>query len=144
MVDGEDRLLLGGQQAWGNRVSVLAGFVEAGESLEQAIHREIGEEVDISLGELVYFGSQPWPFPRSLMVGFFARAATPRSASTQEIAHADWYTRDDSAAKLAAGELGLPGKSSIAYRLIQTWLDGDARARHPSLRVSNWPQRRGA
>ena len=78
VVDAEDRLLLGGQTTWGNRVSVLAGFVEAGESLEQAIHREIGEEVDISLSELRYFGSQPWPFPRSLMVGFFARATEHR------------------------------------------------------------------
>ena len=122
----QDRLLLGGQQAWGNRVSVLAGFVEAGESLEQAIHREIGEEVDISLSELAYFGSQPWPFPRSLMVGFFARASsTDICVDADEIAYADWHTRDGLAAKLDAGELGLPGRSSIAYRLIQTWLDGD-------------------
>ena len=63
VLDAEDRLLLGGKPEWGNRVSVLAGFVEAGESLEQAIHREIGEEVDISLSDLHYFGSQPWPFP---------------------------------------------------------------------------------
>jgi NAD+ diphosphatase len=125
VVDDQDRLLLGGQQAWGNRVSVLAGFVEAGESLEQAIHREIGEEVDISLSELVYFGSQPWPFPRSLMVGFFARASSTNiCVDTDEIAYAEWHTRDGLAAKLEAGELGLPGRSSIAYRLIHTWLDG--------------------
>ena len=125
VVDEADRLLLGGQPTWGNRVSVLAGFVEAGESLEQAIHREIGEEVDIDLGELTYFGSQPWPFPRSLMVGFFARAREHRiCVDANEIAHADWYTRDGLQAKLASGELGLPGPSSIASRLIQTWLDG--------------------
>ena len=110
VVDGQDRLLLGGQQAWGNRVSVLAGFVEAGESLEQAIHREIGEEVDISLSELVYFGSQPWPFPRSLMIGFFARASsTDICVDADEIAFADWHTRDGLAAKLEAGELGPAG-----------------------------------
>ncbi len=127
VIDDRDRLLLGGQETWGNRISVLAGFVETGESLEQAIHREIGEEVDISLSDLTYAGSQPWPFPRSLMVGFYARAATTEiCVDTQEIAHADWYTRDDLRAKLAAGEIGLPGKSSIAYRLIQMWLDGEA------------------
>jgi NAD+ diphosphatase len=125
VVDNQDRLLLGNQRAWGNRVSVLAGFVEAGESLEQAIHREIGEEVDISLSELVYFGSQPWPFPRSLMVGFFARASsTDICVDADEIAFAEWHTREGLRAKLDAGELGLPGPSSIAFRLIHTWLDG--------------------
>ena len=95
VVDKSDRLLLGGQETWGNRVSVLAGFVEAGESLEQAIHREIGEEVDISLSAVTYFGSQPWPFPRSLMVGFFARAATTDICiDADEIAYADWFTRE--------------------------------------------------
>jgi NAD+ diphosphatase len=125
VVDDQDRLLLGGQPSWGNRVSVLAGFVEAGESLEQAIHREVGEEVDIDLGELAYFGSQPWPFPRSLMVGFFARARSTRiCVDINEIAHAEWHTRDGLQAKLSSGELGLPGPSSIASRLIRTWLDG--------------------
>jgi NAD+ diphosphatase len=122
VIDSDDRLLLGGQTAWGNRVSVLAGFVESGESLEQAIHREIGEEVDVSLSELRYFGSQPWPFPRSLMVAFFARAAgTTINVDADEIAYADWYTRDQLSAKLDAGKLGLPGKSSIAARMIQAW-----------------------
>jgi NAD+ diphosphatase len=127
VIDDQDRLLLGGQPTWGNRVSVLAGFVEAGESLEQAIHREIGEEVDISLSDLRYFGSQPWPFPRSLMVAFFARATgTTINIDTVEIAHAEWYTRDELSAKLDAGPLGLPGRSSIAFRMIQAWRDGDA------------------
>jgi NAD+ diphosphatase len=127
VIDDRDRLLLGGHLAWGKRVSVLAGFVEAGESLEQAIHREIGEEVDVSLAELHYFGSQPWPFPRSLMVGFFARAATTRiCVDVDEIAYADWYTREELTSRLAAGDLGLPGPSSIASRLIQAWRDGNA------------------
>jgi NAD+ diphosphatase len=127
VVDAEDRLLLGGQPTWGNRVSVLAGFVETGESLEQAIHREIGEEVDISLSELHYFGSQPWPFPRSLMVAFFGQATgTNINIDAREIAHAEWYTRDQLSAKLDAGQLGLPGRSSIASRMIQAWRDGVA------------------
>jgi NAD+ diphosphatase len=127
VVDGQDRLLLGGKPAWGNRVSVLAGFVETGESLEQAIHREIGEEVDIGLSELHYFGSQPWPFPRSLMVAFFGRAiGTDINIDADEIGHAEWYTRDQLTAKLEAGKLALPGKSSIAARMIETWRNGDA------------------
>jgi len=127
VVDAQDRLLLGGQPTWGNRVSVLAGFVETGESLEQAIHREIGEEVDISLTELRYFGSQPWPFPRSLMVAFFGQAAgTNINIDAREIAHAEWYTRDQLSAKLDAGQLGLPRRSSIASRMIQAWRDGEA------------------
>jgi NAD+ diphosphatase len=127
VVDANDRLLLGGQQAWGNRVSVLAGFVETGESLEQAIHREIGEEVDVTLSDVHYFGSQPWPFPRSLMVAFFARAeGTDVCVDLEEIAHAEWYTRDQLSAKLDKGELGLPGKSSIAARMIQAWRDHQA------------------
>jgi NAD+ diphosphatase len=127
VVDAEDRLLLGGQPTWGNRVSVLAGFVETGESLEQAIHREIGEEVDINLSALHYFGSQPWPFPRSLMVAFFGQATgTNINIDAREIAHAEWYTRDQLSAKLDAGQLGLPGRSSIASRMIQAWRDGIA------------------
>ena len=127
VIDAEDRLLLGGKPEWGNRVSVLAGFVEAGESLEQAIHREIGEEVDISLSDLHYFGSQPWPFPRSLMLAFFGRAiGNTINIDADEIAHAEWYTRDELSAKLDAGELGLPGRSSIAARMIQAWWDREA------------------
>jgi len=127
VIDAEDRLLLGGKPEWGNRVSVLAGFVETGESLEQTIHREIGEEVDISLSELHYFGSQPWPFPRSLMLTFFGRAiGNTIDIDADEIVHAEWYTRDELSAKLDAGELGLPGRSSIAARMIQAWWDREA------------------
>lgn len=123
VLDPADRLLLGGQPNWGNRVSVLAGFVEAGESLEQAIHREIGEEADITIGATKYFGSQPWPFPRSLMVGYFARAtSTAISVDTEELAHAAWMSREEVLAGVESGEIGLPGASSIASRLIQAWL----------------------
>ena len=125
VVDAKDRLLLGGQASWGNRVSVLAGFVEAGESLEQTIHREIGEEVDVSLSDIAYFGSQPWPFPRSLMIGYFARATTTDiCVDADEIAHAEWFTRDELTSQLESGALALPGRSSIAFRLIEAWRDG--------------------
>lgn len=122
VLDGDDRLLLGRQASWGKRVSVLAGFVEAGESLEQAIHREVAEEVDISIAETLYFGSQPWPFPRSLMTGFFARAAsTAICVDADEIAWAGWFSRDELTRQLEAGEIGLPGASSIAHRMIAAW-----------------------
>jgi NAD+ diphosphatase len=127
VIDSADRILLGGQPTWGNRVSVLAGFVEVGESLEHAIHREIAEEADITLTDTYYFGSQPWPFPRSLMLGFYARAATTNiCVDTDELEHADWFSRDDLRKRIDAEDLGLPNPSSIAYRLIHTWLNGDA------------------
>ena len=126
VVDADDRLLLGGQAHWGNRVSVLAGFVEAGESAEQAIHREVAEEVDVTLDALHYFGSQPWPFPRSLMLGYFARAtSTTINVDTDELSHAAWYTRHELTARLDAGDLGLPGPSSIASRMVWAWRDGE-------------------
>ncbi|MGI3782429.1 MAG: NAD(+) diphosphatase [Janthinobacterium lividum] len=122
VVDTDDRILLGRQASWGHRVSVLAGFVEAGESLEQTIHREISEEVGVTLDRIRYFGSQPWSFPRSLMTGFFARAATTAvCVDADEIAWAGWFTRDELTAQLEAGTIGLPGPSSIAHRLITTW-----------------------
>ena len=122
VVDADDRILLGRQASWGHRVSVLAGFVEAGESLEQTIHREIGEEVDVTLDRIRYFGSQPWSFPRSLMLGFFARASsTTINVDADEIAWAGWFTREELTAQLDAGTIGLPGASSIASRLIATW-----------------------
>lgn len=124
VVDAQDRLLLGGQASWGKRVSVLAGYAEAGESLEQTVHREVAEEVDVTVGAISYFGSQPWPFPRSLMIGFSARAETTSiCVDAEEIEHAAWYTRDELIQQTTAGTLGLPGPSSIAYRLISAWLN---------------------
>jgi NAD+ diphosphatase len=126
VLDPKDRLLLGSQPSWGTRVSVLAGFVETGESLEQAIHREIAEEVDLELTDVRYFGSQPWPFPRSLMVGFVARAASSDiCVDAEEIEFAEWFTREELEARLESGEVGLPGRSSIAFRMIRAWRDGD-------------------
>lgn len=125
VLDPLDRILLGRQSTWPvGRVSILAGFVEAGESLEQAIHREIAEEVDVSLSAVRYFGSQPWPFPRSLMLGFAARASsTDICVDGDEIESAAWYTREEVRSQVASGELGLPGETSIAHRLITAWLD---------------------
>lgn len=127
VIDPKDRILLGSQSAWpARRVSVLAGFVEVGESLEQTIHREIAEEVDVTLSAIRYFGSQPWPFPRSLMLGFGARAAsTDICVDGTEIEFAAWFTRDEVRSQVASGEIGLPGKTSIAYHLIEAWLNDE-------------------
>ncbi|HYP46587.1 MAG TPA: NAD(+) diphosphatase [Propionibacteriaceae bacterium] len=127
VLDADDRLLLGSQASWpARRVSILAGFVETGESLEQCIHREIAEEVGVQLAAVRYYGSQPWPFPRSLMLGFAARASSlDICVDGDEIEFADWFTRQQVRDQVASGALGLPGASSIAYRMIYSWLDGD-------------------
>jgi NAD+ diphosphatase len=94
--------------------SCLAGFVEPGETLEEAARREVREEVGIQLGDLCYFGSQPWPFPHSLMIGFFAQFASGElRPDGQEIADADWFSPSDLP--------NLPGEMSIARALIETW-----------------------
>ncbi len=124
ITDPEDRLLLARQGVWATgRHSVLAGFVEAGESLEQAVHREVFEESGIRLSQVEYFGSQPWPFPRSIMLGFRARAATRQiTVDGEEIVSARWFTREALRAEVAAGTLILPGEASIAFRLVRDWL----------------------
>lgn len=126
VLDADDRLLLGRQAVWPEgRMSVFAGFVETGESLEQAVHREISEEVGLDVTHLSYLGSQPWPFPRSLMVGFLARARSTRfTLDPREIESARWFRRDELTDAVEAGEVLLPSKTSIAHRMIQSWREG--------------------
>jgi NAD+ diphosphatase len=123
VIDADDRILLGRQASWDpGRMSVLAGFVEAGESLEQAVHREVLEESGVRLGEVRYHASQPWPFPRSLMLGFVAHAVDSHlRINHDEIETADWYSRDELGHALTAGQLTMPGRASIAHRLITAW-----------------------
>lgn len=112
-----DELLLARNRAFAEGVfSVLAGFVEPGESLEEAVAREVKEEVGLDLTDIKYFGSQPWPFPHSLMIGFTARYAGGEiRLQEEEIVEAAWFTRD--------GELPrLPGTLSIARRLNDAFL----------------------
>jgi len=123
VVDADDRLLLGSQSQWPeNRFSTLAGFVEPGESLEAAVRREVAEEVGVRVGEVHYVGSQPWPFPSSLMVGFLARAETVDVEFVDgEIAQARWFTRAELRAAVDAGEVRLSPRVSIARQLIESW-----------------------
>lgn len=127
VVDEDDRILLGRSPAWPiDRRSVLAGFVEPGESLESAVRREVGEEVGVRVGEVEYVASQPWPFPGSLMVGFVARALdTAIVLDETEMAAAEWYDRAGVEAGLCDASLLLPGRLSISRHLIERWY-GDA------------------
>lgn len=121
----EDRCLLARQPAYrpGLR-SILAGFVEPGESLEDAVRREVAEEVGLRLTSLSYVASQPWPFPTSLMVGFAAEAAGKEiRVDGREIETASWMTRGDVRCETQRGTLILPSTKSIARRLIDDWLD---------------------
>ncbi|MEJ1155812.1 NAD(+) diphosphatase [Microbacterium marmarense] len=123
-----DRLLLGNNALWEpNRFSCFAGFVEAGESAEAAVHREVFEESGIRVASLTYRGSQPWPYPRSLMLGYVAVAADDADALAdgEEILSVRWFTRDEIRAGLAGtSELLLPGGASIAHALIRDWCEG--------------------
>ena len=124
------RVLLARQPVWPEgRFSVLAGFVEAGESLEACVLREIHEEVGVPVRDIAYLGSQAWPFPRSLMVGFqaVADADVPLRPAQGEIAEAMWVTRADLRKALPAGDwagegtLRLPGAVSIARAMLDAW-----------------------
>jgi len=129
--EGEDEaLLLGRNAAWpAGRWSTLAGFCEPGETLEDAVRREVDEEVGVRVGEVRYFGSQPWPLPASLMLGFTGRALTTEiDVDGAEIEEARWWTRDDFEAAVRAGDMVVPRGVSISSSLIESWfgrpLDG--------------------
>ena len=126
VVDADDRLLLGrGQNFAGNGMSVLAGFVEPGESLETAVAREVMEEVGVPVVDVHFLGDQPWPFPASLMVGYTCRAtSTELTLDPVEIAAARWFTRPELAAAVASGEVHLSARLSIARHIIEHWYGG--------------------
>jgi NAD+ diphosphatase len=123
ITDGE-RALLGRQASWpAGRYSTIAGFVEPGESLEDAVIREVMEETGVVVDVVDYHSSQPWPFPSSLMVGFTAHAATTDiRLFDAELEDARWLDR----AQIAAGEVALPTMHSISFRLIEDWFDNGA------------------
>ncbi|WP_246092909.1 NAD(+) diphosphatase [Subtercola boreus] len=128
IVDADDRILLGSNALWEqNRYSLLAGFVEPGESLEAATIREVFEESGVSILEPQYLGSQPWPFPASLMCGFLAHvdpdtAADPLLPDGEEILDVRWFSRADLEDPDAT--VLLPGSSSIARAIIEHWYGG--------------------
>jgi NAD+ diphosphatase len=124
VTDDQDRALLGRSPNWPpGRFSTLAGFVEPGESLEAAVRREVLEESGVVIGDDVYYaGSQPWPMPSSLMLGFYARATGfDIEVDEDEIVDARWFSRDDLRAAIAAGDVAVPGSISISRRLIEGW-----------------------
>jgi NAD+ diphosphatase len=124
VTDARDRALLARNSSWPQRrVSILAGFVEPGESAEHAVAREVAEETGIAVSEIRYLGSQPWPMPQSLMLGFRARAGGSQliRVDQEEIAEAHWFSRDGLRASMAAGQVRLPPPVSIAYRIIESW-----------------------
>jgi NAD+ diphosphatase len=123
VVDPRDRALLGRQPSWPEkRFSTLAGFVEPGESLRQAVAREVAEEVGTRVADVTYIDSQPWPFPSSLMLGFHATAVDDRiEVDGNEIAEARWFSREELRAAVEAGDILLPGTISISRHLIELW-----------------------
>jgi NAD+ diphosphatase len=126
MVSDGERALLGRQASWpAGRYSTIAGFVEPGESLEDAVAREVAEETGVAVHGIQYHSSQPWPFPASLMVGFQARCAPHAPIQVGgELEDARWFTRSE----IDVGAAGLPPSHSISYRLISTWLAAAATA----------------
>ena len=124
VTDADDRILLGSNALWeSNRFSLLAGFVEPGESLEAAVIREVFEESGIRVADPVYLGSQPWPFPASLMLGFRAKVDPERTSTLTpdgaEILDLRWFSREDMRA--SSGEILLPGPASIAHAILEDW-----------------------
>lgn len=126
VTDGADRLLLARAPSWPQgRMSVLAGFVEPGETLAQAVAREVREEVGIDVTDVTYVADQPWPFPSSLMVGFTARARQVELVlDPVEIAEARWVSRGEVARLVAEGEYRPSPGFSISRALVEDWFGG--------------------
>jgi NAD+ diphosphatase len=123
LVAEADRCLLGRQASWPpSRYSTIAGVVEPGESLEDAVAREVLEEAGVSIVDVRYHSSQPWPFPSSLMLGFTARPASETiELRDGELEDARWVTREDT----IAGRVLVPPSVSIAFRLVEDWFDAE-------------------
>ena len=127
--DNQDRILLGRQKVWPkHRFSTFAGFVEPGESFENCVVREVAEEAGVQVSEINYLGSQPWPFPASLMIAFEAITTTPQLARPDgdEIEEIKWFTRADMKAAIENKSLILPLEISVARQMIKAWYGAGA------------------
>ena len=128
VIDTDGRLLLARNALWPKgRMSVVAGFVEPGESAEHAVAREVFEETAITVWQVSYLGSQPWPMPRSLMLGYQAMAKSGQSIAVDEdeIGEARWFSKAELRDAIDASEVGIAPSSSIARRLIEHWYGGE-------------------
>jgi NAD+ diphosphatase len=122
--DKDDRILLGHQPIWPDgRFSTFAGFLEPGETFEQCVEREVFEESGVKVNEIKYLGSQPWPFPASIMIAFSAVVVDPSTAKADgvEITEVRWFTRDELKTSVADGSLLLPPTISVARKMIAMW-----------------------
>ena len=122
--DKDDRILLGHQPIWPDgRFSTFAGFLEPGETFEQCVEREVSEESGVKVNEIKYLGSQPWPFPASIMIAFSAVVEDPSTAKADgvEITEVRWFSRDELKASIADGSLLLPPTISVARKMIAMW-----------------------
>ena len=130
VVDAHDRLLLGRQATWPEgRFSVLAGFVEPGETLEEAVRREVAEESGVVVDTVAYVASQPWPFPSSLMIGFNALGGGDPRPGDGELQQVRWFERAEvEAAAAGRGEIALSPPYSISRQLIDGWLADQGRS----------------
>jgi NAD+ diphosphatase len=118
------RCLLGRQTGWPpGRYSTLAGFVEPGETLEDAVRREVREEAGVEVAQALYQSSQPWPFPGALMVGFRAVAGDSTIRLGDELEDARWFEASELVARVRSGETGLPPPISVSRRLVEDWLE---------------------
>jgi len=122
--DKDDRILLGHQPIWPDeRFSTFAGFLEPGETFEQCVEREVFEESGVKVNQIKYLGSQPWPFPASIMIAFSAVVDDPSTAKADgvEITEVRWFSRDELKASIADGSLLLPPTISVARKMIAMW-----------------------
>ncbi len=128
LVEKDGRSLLARQPKWPkDRYSTIAGFVEPGESLEQAVQREVLEETGVYVNQIEYHSSQPWPFPASIMLGFRAVADTEEiKLGDNELEEAKWFSRDEIIENIRKGIIGFPPFISVSFKLIQDWFDEES------------------